>query len=33
MCERAVQSPLLFCCEECERQYWKQLNFYFKGDI
>ena len=32
MCERAVQSPLLFCCEECERRYWRQLNFYFMED-
>ena len=29
-CERAVQSPLIFCCPECERKYWRMMNF--KGD-
>ncbi len=29
-CERAVQSPLIFCCSECERKHWRMMNF--KGD-
>lgn len=29
-CERAVQSPLIFCCPACERKYWRMMNF--KGD-
>ena len=30
-CERAVQSPLIFCCPACERKYWRMMNF--KGEV
>jgi hypothetical protein len=31
-CERAVQSPLIFCCPECERKCWRMMNFKGDGD-